>query len=72
MKHIPISYVFSTDKSELKEFLGNENLSQVCYIDEDKSKDIIVEKCYKGEDESECVRKNINEQKCKYNEAEYE
>ena len=45
MKQIPISSVFSTDKSELKYSLVNETLSQICSTDEDESKGIIVDKC---------------------------
>ena len=40
-KQILISHVFSTDKSELKEFLVDKTLSQVCSTDEDESTGII-------------------------------
>ena len=49
-KQIPILHVFSTDESELKEFLVNKNLSQICYTDEDESKGIIVNKFSTEED----------------------
>ena len=59
-KHIPISQVCSTDKSELKELLVNKNLSQICSTDKEKSKGIIFDECSTEEDESECIHKNIN------------
>ena len=40
----------STDETELKEFLVNKNLSQICYTDEDESKGIIVNKFSTEED----------------------
>ena len=72
MKQIPTSRVCSVDQSELKEFLVDENLSQICYTDEDESKGIIVKNFSTEEYESECVHKNINEQKDANNEAEYQ
>ena len=42
MKHIPTSYVCSTDESELKEFLVDATLSQSCSTDKDESEGIIV------------------------------
>ena len=42
-KQIPVLHVCSTYKSELKEFLGNETLSQIYSRDEDESKGIIVD-----------------------------
>ena len=35
-KQIPTSHIFSTDESELKEFLVDETLSQICCTNEDK------------------------------------
>ena len=43
-KQITTLYICSTDKSELKEFLVDKPLSQICSKDDDKSKGIIVEK----------------------------
>ena len=34
-KHIPTSRICSADESELKEFLVDENLSQICSTDEE-------------------------------------
>ena len=62
-KHIPTSHAFSTGDSELKEFLVNENLSQICYTDEEELRGIIAEKFSTEEDESEWVHKNTNKQK---------
>ena len=42
----PTSHVYSKDNSKLKEFLVDENLSQICYTDEDESESIIVDKCF--------------------------
>ena len=36
-QQIPISHVCDSDKSESKEILADENLSQVCSTDESKS-----------------------------------
>ena len=71
-KQIPTSQVCSTDKSKLKELLVDETLLQIFSTNEDESKGTIVDKCSMDEDESECVRKNINKQKDSKNEAEYE
>ena len=51
-KHIPTSHNCSTDESELKEFLVEEILSQICSTEEDESKTITAEKCSTKEDES--------------------
>ena len=51
-KHIPTSHVCSTEKGELKEFLVDKTLSQICSMDEDKSKGIILDKSSTKEDES--------------------
>ena len=51
-KHIPISHVFPTDKSKLEELLVDETLSQVCFIEEDESKAIIVDERSMDEDKS--------------------
>ena len=51
-KHILASHVFFLIRSELKEFLFNETLSYIYYMDKNKSKDIIVNKRSTGEDES--------------------
>ena len=48
-KKIPTSHVFSMDESELKEFLVEKTLSQICSTDKDESKGIIVDKCYADE-----------------------
>ena len=42
-KQIPISHVCSTNESELEELPVEKYLSRVCYTDEDKSKNIIVD-----------------------------
>ena len=67
-KRILTLRVCSTDESKFVD----ENLSQIYFTEEDKSTCIIVNKCSKEEDESECVQKNINKQKNIKNEAEYE
>ena len=51
-KQIPILHVFSTYKSELKEFLFNETILRICSTDESKSKGIIFNECSTEEDES--------------------
>ena len=56
-KKILTSHVFSTDKSELKEFLADKTLSQICSTDKDEPKGIIVKECYAEEDKSEFVHK---------------
>ena len=43
VKHIPILYVCSTDNNKSKEFLVDENLSQVYSTDEYESKSVIVD-----------------------------
>ena len=42
-KHIMISHVSSTDESKSKEFLVEKTLLQVCSMDKDESKGIIVD-----------------------------
>ena len=49
---IPTSHIYSKDKSKLKEFLVDKNISQICSTDEDESKIIIVDKFSTKEDES--------------------
>ena len=71
-KQILILHVCPTDKSKLKEFLVNENLLQISYMDKDESKGITIDKYSTEEDKSECVQKDINKQKDAKNEAEYE
>ena len=51
------------DESESEEFLVEETLSQVCSMEEDESKIIIVNESYTEESESEFVYKNINKGK---------
>ena len=51
-KQIPTSHVCSTNESELKKFLVDENLSQICSIDKEETKGIIVNEYYTEEDES--------------------
>ena len=51
-KHIPTLHVCSTYKSEFKEFLVDETLSQICSTDEDESKGIIIDECSTEEDGS--------------------
>ena len=53
----PSSQLYSTYKSELKEFLFNETLLQSCSIDKDESKGIVVDECSTEEDKSECAIK---------------
>ena len=43
VKQIPISHVCSTDDSKSKDFLVDENLSQVCSMDEGESECVIVD-----------------------------
>ena len=66
MKQIPTSRVCSTDKSELKKFLGNKTLSQSCSADKYKSKGIIVDKFSTEDDKSESkgiiVKKSVTEE----------
>ena len=62
-KHIPTSYIFYTDKSELKEFLVDKTMSQICSTDKDYSKGIIGDECSTEEYKSEYVHKNINKKK---------
>ena len=50
-KQIPASHVFSTEKSELKEFPVNDTLSQSCSAEKEESKVIIVDKCSTDDDE---------------------
>ena len=71
-KQIPTSHIFSTNESELKEFLVDKNLSQICSMDKDESRGIIVNECYTKEEETEFIHNNINKQKYAKNEAEYE
>ena len=59
-KRIPISQMFSTDKSKLKKLLVNKTLWQIISTNEDKSKGIIVDECSTEEDKSECVCNHIN------------
>ena len=51
-KQIPTLHICSKEESELKQFLVDETLSQICSTDEDESKGIIVNKCFTEEDES--------------------
>ena len=51
-KQIPTSYVFSTDESELKEFLVDKTLSQIYSTDKDESRGTIVDECSTEEDKS--------------------
>ena len=71
-KHIPTLRIYSMDESELKEFLVDKTLSQICSTNEDKSNGIIINKCSKEEEESKCVHKHINKQKDVKNDTEYE
>ena len=71
-KQIPTSHFYSKDKRELKEFLVEKTISQICYTDKDESKIIIVDEFSTKEDESEWVHKNIHKQKYENNEEEYE
>ena len=48
LKKIPTLHVCSTEESGLKEFLVDENLLQIYYMDEDKSKGIIIDECSTG------------------------
>ena len=50
-KQIPISHVSSTDEIELKDFLVDKTLFQICSTDKGKSKDIIVDEYSTEEDE---------------------
>ena len=64
-------YVYSMDKSKLKEFLVDKNLSHIYFTEEDKSKSIIIDKFSTKKNKSECLHRNINKQKEANNEAEY-
>ena len=71
-QYIPTSHVYSTDKSELEEFLVDKKISQFYYTDEEKSKGIIFDENSTEESKSECIDKNVNKEKYTNNEAEYE
>ena len=62
-KQIPTLQVCSTDNSELKEFLVDKTLSQICSTEKDDSKGIIIKECSTEEDKSQCIYENINKQK---------
>ena len=68
-KQILTSHACSTDKGELKEFLVDETLSQICPMDKDKSKVVIVDKCSMEVDKSECVHKILHKQEDAKNET---
>ena len=59
-KQVPTSHVCSTDDSKLKQFPVDENLSQICYTNEDESKYIINDEYFTEEEESECVTQYVN------------
>ena len=71
-KHILTLQVCYREESELKQFLVDETLSQICSIDKEEPKGIIAHECYMEEDKSECVHKNINKQKNAKNEIDSE
>ena len=71
-KQILTSHFCSTDESKLREFLVEETLSQICSMEKDESKRIIVNECSTKEYEYECAHKNIHKQKDAENETEYE
>ena len=52
MKQIPNLHIYSKDENELKEFIVDKTLSQICSTEEDESKSIIVGKCSTKKDES--------------------
>ena len=59
-KQVPTSHVCSTDDSKLKQFPVDENLSQICYTNEDESKYIINDEYFTEEEESEYVTQYVN------------
>ena len=44
-KQIPTSDIYFKENSGLKEFLVGKTLSQICSMDKEKSKSIIVDEC---------------------------
>ena len=60
------------DESELRYFLFDKNLLQICSIKKEKSKGVIIKEFSKKEDKSECAHKNMNKQKDAKIETEYE
>ena len=71
-QHITIFHVCSTDESESEEFPVEKTLPQICYMNKDKSKIIIVDESSTEDNESECLHKSINREKYANNEANYE
>ena len=71
-KQIPTSHVYYKDESELKEFLVDENLSQICSRDKDESKGIIVDAYSTKGGRIRMRSQKINKQKNAKNKAEYE
>ena len=57
MQHIPISHVWSMDKSESKEFIAEKILSQVCSTDKGESESVIINESSTEERESGSVCK---------------
>ena len=51
-QHISTSHVYSQDESELKKFLFDKTLLQICSTDEEESKIIIVNECSMKEGKS--------------------
>ena len=62
-KQITNLHICSTDERELKKFLVDRNLSQICSTQEDESKGIIVYEYSTEEKEPKCGHKNINKKK---------
>ena len=52
MKQISTSHIFSTDESELNQFLVDKTPSQIFFTDDDESKSIIVAECSTKVDKS--------------------
>ena len=65
-QHIPISQVCSSDESESKVIIADENLLQVCSTDRSESERVTFNKSSSEEIKSESVYKSINKNKEKY------
>ena len=62
-QQIPISHVCDLHKSKSKDIIADENLSQVCYTERNKSEIIIVNESSTDESESEIIHKSTNTNK---------
>ena len=62
-EYIPILHIYSTEDNESKEFLVNEKLLRVYYMDYDESKSINVDKCSTEGSKSKYVHKSVQKEK---------